>query len=53
MVKLATPQLSLVIGVPRSRPVAKHAPASVFAYLPFTLEWNLVAAVLLLNSLPP
>ena len=26
-----------------------EAPASVFAYLPFTLEWNVVAAVLLLS----
>jgi glycosyltransferase involved in cell wall biosynthesis len=27
-----------------------EAPASVFAFLPFTLEWNVVAAVLLLGS---
>lgn len=28
-----------------------EAPASVFAYLPFTLEWNVVGAVLLLGSI--
>jgi GT2 family glycosyltransferase len=28
-----------------------EAPASLFAYLPFTLEWNVVGAVLLLGSI--